>query len=142
MNRLRAFPAQLFLLTVLPLTLLLMVIAFGGLTLHQRAMRQMVAERDERATRAAAAAIEEQVRRRQAIVSNLALHVAHVPPATALADTANFHDDFLDLAILDRDGAVVDALDPAFWIDQDGSPQSSKSLNNGDGRQAQDDHVA
>jgi len=115
MNRLRAFPAQLFLLTVLPLTLLLAAIAFGGLTLHQRAMRQMVAERDERATRAAAAALEEQVQRRVATVANLALHAAHVPPSIALADTISFRDDFLDLALLDAGGAVLAAGDPTFW---------------------------
>ena len=86
MTRLRGLPAQLFLFTILPLTLLLAAIAFGGLTLHQRAMRQMVGERDERATRAAAGALEEQLQRRAAAVSNLALHAAHVPPATALAD--------------------------------------------------------
>ncbi len=57
MTRLRGLPVQLFLFTILPLTLLLVAIAFGGLTLHQRAMRQMVGERDERATRAAAGAL-------------------------------------------------------------------------------------
>ena len=58
MSRLRNLPVQLLLLIVLPLTLLLSAIAFGGLALHQRAMRQMVGERDERATRAAAAAMD------------------------------------------------------------------------------------
>lgn len=115
MTRLRGLPAQLFLLTVLPLTLLLALIAFGGLALHQGAMRQMVGERDERATRAAAAALEEQLHRRAAAVSNLALHAAHVPPATALADSASFHGDFLGLAILGPDGAVLAADDPLWW---------------------------
>lgn len=117
MNRLRGFPTQLFLLTVLPLTLLLAAIAFGGLSLHQQAMRRMVAERDERATRAAAAALEEQIQRRAAAVANLALHAAHVPPATALADSASFRDDFVGLAVLGPDGALLAADDPAWWAE-------------------------
>jgi signal transduction histidine kinase len=107
MNRLRGLPAQLFLFIVLPLTALLVAVAFGGLAVHQRAMRQMVAERDERAARAAAAALEAQLRGRADIVTNLALHAAHVDPATALADSAAFHDQFLTLAIVDASGEVV-----------------------------------
>jgi len=115
MTRLRGLPVQLFLFTILPLTLLLAAIAFGGLTLHQRAMRQMVGERDERATRAAAGALEEQLQRRAAAIANLALHAAHVPPATALADSATFRGDFLGLASFGPDGSLLAADDPAFW---------------------------
>lgn len=114
MTRLRGLPAQLFLLTILPLTLLLAIIAFGGLSLHQRAMRQMVGERDERATRAAAATLEEQLQRRAAAVANLALHAAHVDPATALADSISFRDDFVQVAIIDPEGEIV-AGDAAWW---------------------------
>ncbi len=115
MTRLRGLPVQLFLFTILPLTLLLAVIAFGGLSLHQQAMRRMVGERDERATRAAAAALEEQLQRRAATVTNLALHAAHVPPSTALADSASFRDDFINLAIISADGAILAADDPTWW---------------------------
>ena len=108
-SSLRGLPVQLFLFTILPLTALMAAVAFGGLGLHQRAMRQMVAERDERAARAAAAALEEQLRGRAAVVENLALHAAHVPPATALADSAAFHDQFLALAIVNAGGEVVAA---------------------------------
>jgi len=115
MIRLRSLSVQLFLFIVLPLTLLLAAIAIGGLSLHQRAMRQMVGERDERATRAAGAAIEEQLQRRAAAVANLALHAAHVPPATALADSTAFRDDFTALAIVDTEGNVLAADDPEWW---------------------------
>lgn len=114
MTRLRGLPAQLFLFTILPLTLLLAIFALGGLSLHQRAMRQMVGERDERATRAAAAAIEEHLERRAAAVANLALHAAHVDPAMALADSISFRDDFLEVVIIDADSRIV-ARDPAWW---------------------------
>ncbi len=56
--RLRTLPAQLMLLVILPLTLVLLVVAFGGAAVHTGAMREMVAVRDERAVRAAAAALE------------------------------------------------------------------------------------
>ncbi|MFO7684101.1 MAG: hypothetical protein R6X34_29055 [Chloroflexota bacterium] len=47
MKRWRSFPLQLFIFVVLPLTALLLAIAFGGLAMHQQAMRTMVGERDE-----------------------------------------------------------------------------------------------
>lgn len=115
MSRLRSLPVQLLLLTVVPLTAILVVVAFGGLSLHQRAMRQMVGERDERATRAAAAAIEEQLRRRTDALQSLALHTRHVAPTQALADSAAFREDFIGLAILAPDGTLLAADEPDLW---------------------------
>lgn len=57
----RGFSVQLFAVTILPLTLLLLVIAFGSVTLHQRDMRALVGERDERAVQAASAALESEL---------------------------------------------------------------------------------
>jgi signal transduction histidine kinase len=48
----------------LPLTALLLVIAFGSLSLHQSAMRSMIATRDERAVRTAAIALRAQLEHR------------------------------------------------------------------------------
>lgn len=115
MNRARSLAPQLLLYTVLPMTLLLMGVGFAGLRLHQRAMRQMVGERDERAIRAAAAALEEQLDRRAAAVANLALHATAVPPAMALADVAAFRDDFDRLAVFDTAGELLATDDPAWW---------------------------
>ena len=95
MLRWRGLPIQLFVLTILPLTLLLLVIAFGSLFLHQRAMRQMVGERDERATRAAASAISEQLRHREAAIRSLALRAAALrSPEHVLADAEFLLPDF------------------------------------------------
>jgi hypothetical protein len=47
---------QLLFLLILPVVALLLAVTFGSLWLHQQAMRNMVAERDERAARGAAAA--------------------------------------------------------------------------------------
>jgi len=38
----RGFTLQLFLITILPLTVLLLVVAFGSQTLHHEAMRSLV----------------------------------------------------------------------------------------------------
>lgn len=55
---------QLVFLTILPLTALVLLVAFGSLTVHQNAMRTLVGERDERSVRTAAAALEEQIKHR------------------------------------------------------------------------------
>jgi signal transduction histidine kinase len=56
--RWRGFTLQLFLFTILPLTLLLIVVIFGSIELHHAAMRDLVGDRDLRAVRAAAASLE------------------------------------------------------------------------------------
>jgi signal transduction histidine kinase len=88
--RWRGLPIQLFILTILPLTLLLLVIAFGSLFLHQRSMRQLVGERDERATRAAASAISEQLKHRAAATRSLALRAADLGSADHVVADAVF----------------------------------------------------
>jgi signal transduction histidine kinase len=88
--RWRGLPIQLFILTILPLTLLLLGIAFGSLFLHQRSMRQLVGERDERATRAAAAAIAEQLKHREAATRSLALRAADLGNPQHVIDDALF----------------------------------------------------
>jgi two-component system sensor histidine kinase UhpB len=62
---------QLFAVTVLPLTLLLLLVAFGSVTLHERDMRALVGERDERAVQSAAAALDSELHHRAAIISLL-----------------------------------------------------------------------
>lgn len=90
MLRWRGLPIQLFVLTILPLTLLLLIIAFGSLFLHQRSMRQMVGERDERAARAAASAISEQLKHREAATRSLALRAADLGSPEHVLDDALF----------------------------------------------------
>jgi hypothetical protein len=71
---------QLFVITILPLTVLTLVITFGSLSVHQKAMRMMVGERDERAVRTAAAALEEQLKHRQDAIRGLALLAENARP--------------------------------------------------------------
>ncbi|MCA9872876.1 MAG: hypothetical protein KC441_04460 [Anaerolineales bacterium] len=106
-----SLPLQLFIITILPLTALLLVIAFGSLELHQRAMRTMVGERDERATRAAATAISEQLNHRQSAIRSVALQAANaVGPEHALADAAYLLPNFTGgIAIFTADGDLLTA---------------------------------
>jgi signal transduction histidine kinase len=118
LKRWPGFPVQLFAFIILPLTVLLMGIAFGSLALHQRAMRTLVGERDERAARAAATAITEQLNHRAAAVHSLALQAtATGDPEHTLADATSFLPDFDGgLAFFDTDGELIAATnDLGIW---------------------------
>jgi signal transduction histidine kinase len=64
----RGFSLQLFLITVLPLTVLLLVVAFGSQTLHEQAMRSLVGDRDLRAVRAAASSLDHELSHRASTI--------------------------------------------------------------------------
>lgn len=118
MRHWRSFPLQLFIVVVLPLTTLLLVITFGSITLHQQAMRVMVGERDERAIRAAAAAISEQLNHRRLAIRSLAAQVAATnDPEHALADAAFLLPDFeYGLAIYSNQGDwLASTTDQNIW---------------------------
>lgn len=65
------FTWQLFLVTVLPLTVLVLAVAFGSQSLHHDAMRSLVGDRDLRAVRAAANSLEQEIMHRVFIVQML-----------------------------------------------------------------------
>jgi signal transduction histidine kinase len=109
---------QLLFLLILPVVALLLAVAFGSLWLHQQAMRNMVAERDERAARAAAAAISEQLNHRAASVRSLSLHMAASDhPEESLADFAFLLPDFEGgLAVFSTEGELLAASNGrAVW---------------------------
>jgi len=60
---LRGLPAQLLLVTILPLVIVLSALTLGSVYMHQRAMRQLVSERDMRAVMATAIMLENIVQR-------------------------------------------------------------------------------
>jgi signal transduction histidine kinase len=114
-SRWRGVTPQLFLFIFAPLTALMLVVAFGGVALHEGAMREMVGERDERAARAAAATIAAQLNHRAAAAQALAIHAAAVSPETAVADYAFFLTEFdLGLALFDPHGQPL-ATVAANW---------------------------
>jgi len=73
----RSFPLQLILLTVLPLAVLTLVVAFGSLSLHHQAMRSLVGDRDLRAARAAANMLGKELSHRALIIQILARSMAN-----------------------------------------------------------------
>ena len=109
----RGLSLQLFLLVLLPLTLMLLIVAVGGSLLHQQAMRDLVGERDERSARAAAAAVSEQLERRAAAVRGLAQRAARMDePAVALDDVGSLLPDFADgISLYGPDGTLLAASD-------------------------------
>jgi signal transduction histidine kinase len=117
MLRWRGLPIQLFILTILPLTLLLLGIAFGSLFLHQQSMRRLVGERDERATRAAASAISEQLQHRAAAARSLALRAADLGnPQHVIADALFLLPDFDGgIALYDESGLLATSNASATW---------------------------
>lgn len=123
----RGMTVQLFGLVILPLSILTIVIAFGGLALHRQAMRTMVGERDERSVLAAASAITEQLNHRVKAVQGLSLSAGSDPTADGLyqvLDEADYLVEDFDfgLAFFARGGEILaskgttviwEQLDPA-----------------------------
>src|SRR4030066_558379 len=64
---------QLITIILLPLTIILLVITFGSITVHQNAMRSMVGERDARLVSTAARALGAQLDLRVKELTGLAL---------------------------------------------------------------------
>jgi signal transduction histidine kinase len=117
----RGVTAQLFVLVILPLSVLTIGIAFGGLALHRNAMRAMVGDRDERSARAAAGAIAEQLNHRLKAIQGLALLAVEAttpePAAGVLSASDYLLEDFdLGLAIFTRGGVLQAAVGSTeFW---------------------------
>jgi len=117
-KRWRGLPLQLFAITAMPLIVLLVGVAVGGLTLHQRAMRTLVGERDERSARAAAAAINEQLGHRAAAIHSLVLQAAATAaPQETLTDATFLLPDFDGgIALLTSDVLFQEATNEVdFW---------------------------
>ena len=109
--RWRGLTTQLFVLIVLPVVILLLVITFGSLALHQRGMRSLVGERDERAARTAASALEEQLNHRAAAVQSLALRAADNTSLDNILSSSDFllPDFDAGLAYFTRQGELLAA---------------------------------
>ncbi len=114
----RGLTFQLFVFIVLPITALLVALLFSSLTLHGRAMRELVGERDKRAVLAASAAIAEQINHRAAAVQGLAMYASQsASPDDALADYVFLFSDFDGgLALFAADGRLLASSDSsAVW---------------------------
>lgn len=110
----RGLAPQLFLFVVLPLTGLLIVLAFGSLLLHSQAMRSLIAERGTRAVHAAADSIDQQLSHRGLAVQALAsLADRGTPPRDAIEAFDFYLPEFeAGMAVLSIDGEIL-ASSPA-----------------------------
>jgi len=81
----RGLIPQFFILIILPVTVLLLVVTFGGLALHRQAMRTLVGQRDERAVETAAHALSDQLNQREIEIHMLAAGAAENTSSQALA---------------------------------------------------------
>ena len=105
----RGLTMQLFLLLVLPLTVVGLLVIFISLNLHENAMRTLVGERDQQAIRAAASALAEQFTHRATTLRSLALHVSETSDLEeALTSSGFLLDDFdAGLAVFSRQGTLL-----------------------------------
>jgi two-component system sensor histidine kinase UhpB len=113
----RGLTLQLLLFAVLPLTLLLVVIAYGSLVLHSEAMRTLVAEREARAGHAAADAIAGALHQRGLSIQSLAVLAGQTDdPLAALAASDYMQGEFEGgLAITGPKGEVLATTSAAAW---------------------------
>ena len=114
---LRGLTVQLLAITVLPLTLLLLFIAFTSVFRHQQDMRALVGERDERAVQAAAAALASELHHRESNISTLVTLAELSNEPLSVRSTADLVSDFDGgLAFLATDGRVLTASgDSGLW---------------------------
>src|SRR5512133_2002683 len=128
---LRGLTVQVLAITVLPLTLLLLLIAFGSVSLHQKDMRALVGERDERAVQAAAAALASELHHRASNISNLVALAELSENTTSVRSTADLVSDFDGgLAYLDMDGQLITNTSSAElwkWVAQSNISLASSS---------------
>lgn len=100
---------QVVVLIFLPLTVLVLVVAIGSTSLHQTAMRSLVGERDERAARSVANAINTQLFLRADLIQSLAIRGREADSLEGILDSSSFLDQEFDLglAYLSPDGTLI-----------------------------------
>jgi len=114
MKRLRGLSTQLLLFIILPLFLIVSAIALGSVAIHQSSMRVMVAERDLRAVRTAAAALSDPVHADSQHVRNVLAELQASPQTTVM--------------LVDREGRVLYHSDPRQVGQLDPHPGVTEAL--------------
>ncbi len=109
------FTPQLFLILVLPLTIVILVVAFGSQTLHHDAMRALVGDRDLQAVQAAANSLDQEIAHRTSMIKILAVEVGTQPDLDALsAEQQEIFASFDGgIALYAPDGHLIIATNPA-----------------------------
>ena len=109
---------QVVALVFLPLTILVLVVAIGSTSLHQTAMRNLVGERDERAARSVANAINAQLLLRADLIQSLAIRGNEEASLDDILESSAFLDQEFDLglAYLTPQGSLITSRgDIANW---------------------------
>ncbi len=94
---------QLFAIILLPLTILLVAITFGSISVHQKAMRTLVGERDERAVYSAASGLSAQLENRINELTSIKLIISANSAQAAAASGSN-----IGYLVKDFDAGVVE----------------------------------
>ncbi len=121
----RGLIPQFFILIILPLTVLLLVVTFGGLALHRQAMRSLVGQRDERAVEVAAHALSDQLNQRVDEINMLAAGASQNTSPEALSNFLmknKFLQESFDrgIAFISPNGEVLASNDnPDLWKNLD-----------------------
>lgn len=112
MKGLSSLPLRLLTFIILPLLALLMLVAFGGVAIHQTEMREMVVEHNLHAVRGAAASLSQQLEQHRAVLAGLAERVAAGREAEqVVAEGAGWTSELFDggLAFYGADGELLAA---------------------------------
>ena len=121
----RGVTMQLFLIAVLPLSLLVLIITFGSLALHHEAMRSLVAERDLHAIQSAAISLYRDIDHRTKTIELISRFAEG--SENFQSTIAQFQD---ELSIFDGGLALIDANGtPTFYFDQSPVQQFSSSFD-------------
>lgn len=110
---------QLLGLIILPFSLLLLAFAIAGVQVHQQAMRRLVAERDERAVRATAAAISQQLHHRETAIRALTLRLVDGAVPETVIDQSNYLFEDYDggIALANLSGGILASTIPEErWV--------------------------
>jgi len=120
---------QLVAIILLPLTLILLVVTFGSIAVHQNAMRTMVGQRDERAVSTAASALGAQLDLRMRELDGLRRMIASSakdPAFENLASISSLENDFdQGIGIIDARGELVSTLKDSPFTESYFDPSQS-----------------
>ena len=116
--RWRGFTLQFFLLTFFPLTILTLVTVFGALSLHRKAMRSLVGDRDLLAAYAMAASLQEKLDRHIFQLQTLARSIEENGQADEILSNNILSSSFDGgAALYDLQGQVKASNQPAeYWL--------------------------
>lgn len=105
----RGVTLQLFLVAVLPLTVLVLIVTFGSLKLHHEAMRSLVGDRNLLAVQSAAANIDKDIYQRGQILEMLTNQVARSENPASVFKGIEIYLATYDggIAIVNSDGGVI-----------------------------------